>query len=63
MEKTAFQKGDIVFKADDLKKINPIKISSVKAENGENICRGCYANAKGKMVYTKYRESELIPAK
>ncbi|QIA06435.1 hypothetical protein [Draconibacterium halophilum] len=63
MEKTTFQKGDIVFKTDDLKKVNPIKISSVKPENGENVCRGCHANAKGKMVYTKYRESELIAAK
>lgn len=62
MEKARFKKGDIVFREDDRKKISPIKISSVKAENGENICRGCYANAKGKMIYKSFRESELIPA-
>lgn len=63
MVKTAFFEGDSVFRLDDLKKEFPIRISSMIKENDEILYRGCFANARGRMVYKKFRESELIPAK
>ncbi len=63
MKKTAFTKGDLVFKTTDAKRRYPIKISSVRAEKNEIFYRGSFVNNRGVMVSRKFKESDLIAAR